>query len=107
VSLQVYPGGKLLILAPQLRPQVVGSADEGKKEVTKTGETKSTTSEGEMALEGGGVAKKKTQETTSKKSQITSSKKEGADGSFEASYFVCVKSFVLICLVIYMAGIEN
>lgn len=67
---QVYPDGKLIILAPQLRRAVVGKEDEGTKEITKTGETTTTTSEGEVDLEGGGKAKTSKQATQSKKSQV-------------------------------------
>ena len=45
-----------------------GAADEGMKEVTKTGEEVVSTSEGEIKLEGGGIAKT-SGTSTSKKSQ--------------------------------------
>ena len=45
-----------------------GAADEGTKEVTKTGEEVVSTSEGEIQLEGGGIAKT-SGTSTSKKSQ--------------------------------------
>ena len=81
---EVKEGGKLVITAPQLKKEGAGGAsDEGTKEVTKTGETTTTTSEGEIQLEGGGSAKTSKTSTSGKKSQVTAQKKELGDGAYE------------------------
>ena len=48
-----------------------GAADEGMKEVTKTGEEVVSTSEGEIQLEGGGTAKTSGTSTSKKSQQVT------------------------------------
>ncbi len=78
----VSKDGVLAVSAPALKPVTAEGVDaDGTTTITKKGETKTTTSEGEVALEGGGVAKTQSSATESKKSQTT--KKESEDGSYE------------------------
>ena len=64
--------GKLVISAPQKKTQVVAAAgaDEGTKEVTKTGEEVVSTTEGEIQLEGGGTAKTSGSSTSKKSKEV-------------------------------------
>jgi len=80
---EVRSGGRLVITAPQIKKAVVGKEDEGTKEVTKKAETTTTTSEGEVDLEGGGKARTSSTATSGKKQQTTSTKKDLGGGSFE------------------------
>ena len=59
-----------LMLLILIQVVAAGAADEGLKEVTKTGEEVVSTSEGEIQLEGGGTAKTSGTSTSKKSKEV-------------------------------------